>query len=412
MSPKLIYLVLALLSVILAIRLANHLLSVKKYPPGTSITFETQVLAQPKISSRGQQVSLSLPNSQRVSVRMSLNPLLSYGDRVKIEGKVEYFEAEDGAKVAFINYPRFELVKKGTANLFYNLRENIVKFFSSNLSPTHSSLMLGIVFGIKQDMPEDFYKDLQRTGLMHVVAASGMNVTMVGGFLASFFALFLRRQVALILSILGIFFYAFMAGFEPSIVRASIMGVLVFGSQLIGRQNTSFLGLFMAAFIMLFINPSLVLDIGFQLSFMATFGLIYLRPIFYISVRMREFIKKSIIGEDLATTLTAQLFTLPILLVNFGSYSLISILVNAIALWTVPVIMIFGALAVLAGLIAEPIGRLILYFNLPFLLYFEKIVTSFGQVGSQIELKTLPNFLICGYYLLLISLTMLVKKKG
>lgn len=412
MSPKLIYLVLALLSVILAIRLTNHLLSVKKYPPGTSITFETQVLAQPKISSRGQQVSLSLPNSQRVSVRMSLNPLLSYGDRVKIEGKVEYFEAENGEKVAFINYPRFELVKKGTANLFYNLRENIVKFFSSNLSPTHSSLMLGIVFGIKQDMPEDFYKDLQRTGLMHVVAASGMNVTMVGGFLASFFVLFFRRQLALILSILGIFFYAFMAGFEPSIVRASIMGILVFGSQLIGRQNTSFLGLFMAAFIMLFVNPSLVLDIGFQLSFMATFGLIYLRPIFYISVRMKRLIKKSIIGEDLVTTLTAQLFTLPILLVNFGSYSLISILVNAIALWTVPVIMIFGGLAVLAGLIAEPIGRLILYFNLPFLLYFEKIVTSFSQFGGQIELKTLPNFLIYGYYLILISLTMLIKKKG
>lgn len=411
MSPKLIYSVLALLILILAVRMADFLLGYNPLPLGSNITFETQVLTQPKLSSTGQRVSLIMPNSQRVSVLFSLDPVISYGDIVKLEGNLEYFEAENGDKVPAINYPQFEIVKKSNSG-FYRLRDKIIDFFNSNLSPSQSALALGIVFGIKQEMPKDFYEDLQKSGVMHVVAASGMNVTMVGGFLLSSLGLFLRRQWALVGSIIGISFYAFMAGFEPSIVRASIMGILVFSSQIFGRQNSSFLGLFGAGFAMLFINPSLIFDIGFQLSFLATLGLIYLRPLFYLNNKLKTIIKKSFIGEDIATTITAQIFTLPILIVNFGSYSLISILVNAIALWTVPLIMVIGGAAMFFAVIFEPLGRLILYLNLPFLLYFEEIVSFFGGLGGQIEVKSIPILVFCGYYLILLSLIISIRKKS
>ena len=411
MNSKLIFSVLALLSIILSIRLAIHFLSVTSYPPGTNITFETQVLAQPKISSRGQQVSLTLPNSQRISARLALEPLLSYGDKVKVGGKIEYFKAKNGDNVAFMNYPEFKIVKKGSDNLLYNLRKRIINFFNSSLSPSHSALMLGIVFGIKQEMPQTFYENLKISGVLHVIAASGMNVTMVGGFLASIFAYFLKRQLALILSVFGILFYAFMAGLEPSIVRASIMGILVFGSQIIGRQNASFLGLFMAGFLMLFINPSILFDIGFQLSFMATLGLIYLRPLFFISSKAKNLIRKSIIGEDLTTTLTAQIFTLPILLANFGTYSLVSIAVNAIVLWTVPILMVVGGIATVLGLITEPVGRLALYFSLPFLFYFETLVNFFGFKSQQLAIDYLPLAFAGGYYLILLALILFIKNK-
>ncbi|MEK9207789.1 MAG: ComEC/Rec2 family competence protein, partial [Patescibacteria group bacterium] len=259
MSPKLIILALAFLSVILAIRVSYYLLSFKPYPANTKIAFETQLSNQPKMSSRGQKVSLTLPNSQRVGVNFALLPILNYGDKVKLEGKIQYFKTPEGKEIAFMNYPRFSLIEaESQSNLIYRIRLNIISFFNSSLGQTESALMLGIVFGIKEEMPANFYDNLQKTGLLHVIAASGMNVTMVGGFLVSLLTIFFRRQLALVLTIFGILFYALLAGFEPSIVRAAIMGILVLFAQLLGRQNSAFVGLFGAGFIMIFINPSLV----------------------------------------------------------------------------------------------------------------------------------------------------------
>ena len=353
-----------------------------------------------------------MPNSQRVSVKFVLNPEISYGDRLKIEGKLKYFEAENGNRILTMIYPEFEVIEKGMeSNLMLKVREDIINLFNSSLNPKFSSLILGITFGIKQEIPQDFHDSLEKTGLLHVIAASGMNITMVGGFLMSLFALFLKRQIALVLTILGIFFYAFMAGFEPSIVRASIMGILVFSAQLTGRQSSSFLGLFIAAFIMLFKSPGLIYDIGFQLSFMATLGLIYFRPLFFVNKRLKKMIDRSFIGEDLVTTISAQIFTLPILLVNFGSYSIISIIVNALVLWTVPIIMVIGGISAFAGLIFDPLGYILSYLSIPFLIYFEKTVELFSGSGGGVNLTELPGLLIAGYYLILASVVVYAGRK-
>ena len=132
---------------------------------------------------------------------------------------------------------------------------------------------------------------------------------------------------------------------------------------------------------------------------------------FFLNQKLKRILKKSIIGEDLATTLSAQIFTLPILLVNFGNYSLVSVLVNTIVLWVVPIIMIIGGLAAALALIIEPLGTIILYLSIPFLLYFEKMVEIFSKFGSQFEINSLPVLVICGYYFILISITLFLKQK-
>ncbi len=412
MNSKLIFLALASLSLILLLRLAFFFANFKPYPEGQMISFETRVSSQPKVSSRGQQVALTLPNSQRVSVRLALIPEVGYGDQLKIEGRVKYFEAENGNKIASISYPEFEVVEVGSyTNLILKVREDTISLFNSSLNPKFSSLVLGITFGIKQEMPKDFHDKLEKTGLLHVIAASGMNITMVGGFLMTLFAVFLKRQIALIFTIAGIVFYAFMAGLEPSIVRASIMGILVFSAQLTGRQSSAFLGLFIAAFLMLFKNPSLIHDIGFQLSFMATLGLNYLRPLFFLKHKVKKSLEKSFIGEDLATTVSAQIFTLPILLINFGSYSIVSVLVNALVLWTVPIIMIIGGISAVLGLIYDPLGYILSYLSIPFLLYFEKVVDLFSGFGSSLNIGKIPFLVIAGYYLILASITTYLNRK-
>jgi len=412
MNPKFIYLGLSVLSLILIFRITAFYHGIEKYSQGQIITWQTRLLDQPKLIYSSQQVWVNMPNSERVLVRFSLTPVLSYGDVIKIKGELDYFEAEDGSLIPSMDQPRFEIVQKGSeANVIIKVRENIIDFFNSSLPLNYASLMLGVVFGIKEEMSSDFYDQLQNTGLMHVIAASGMNITMLGGFLSLFFALFLRRQLALVLTILGIILYALMAGLEPSIVRAALMGILVFLAQLTGRQNSAFLALFAAAFVMLMRSPSLIFDIGFQLSFLATFGLVFLRPIFGFIRVTKKFTEKTVVGEDLATTLTAQIMTLPILLVNFGSYSLLSVPVNAIVLWTVPVLMIIGGLSALVSFVFEPVGRLILYFSVPFLLYFTKIVEVFGSFQGEIEINSLPILVICGYYLIIISIVMYLRGK-
>lgn len=412
MMSRLNILILGSLALILFVRLISFSLGVEKYKSGTIITWETQLLTEPKLSTRGQKFSVFMPNSERVSVTTKLLPVFTYGDKLRIKGKVQYFEAESGKEIVFMTYPEVKIVEPSENNMLYSLRESIIEFFNSALPAKEAALILGITFGIKEEMPASFEADLQKAGLMHVIAASGMNITMLGGFLVVVFGTFLKRQTALLASILGIIFYAALAGFEPSIVRAAVMGILVFSAGILGRQSTAFVTLFLAGFTMLMINPSLIYDIGFQLSFMATAGLVYLRPIFLINPRLNSGIERSVLGEDLITTLTAQLATLPILLVNFGSYSPWSILVNAIVLWTVPFIMIVGGVAGVIGLIIEPIGRIISYLSMPFLLYFIKITEFFGSLEAQITINSIPFMVIGGYYLILLSIIIWLRNKS
>jgi len=412
MSPRLVLIILFILFLILTIRIFSFYKSVYEYPEGSVIAWQTKVMTAPKLKMNGQQVTLNMPNHQRVIVRFGLNPLLSYGDRINLKGEVSYFTTEKGDRIAFMSYPDFDLLEKGSENnLILKFREEIINFFNSSLPLTYSALMLGIVFGIKEEMPPDFYLDLQRTGLMHVIAASGMNITMLGGFLSAGLILFFRRQVAIYLSVIGIIIYAVMAGMEPSIVRAAIMGILVFLAQLTGRQSSAFLMLFLAGFIMLMRSPNLIFDIGFQLSFLATFGLIYLRPIFSYIPKIKNAFKKTVIWEDLTTTLTAQVMTLPILLFNFGNYSFVSIPVNAIVLWSVPFLMIIGGASAIISIIFEPFGRLILYLSVPLLLYFTKIVEVFGNFPGQVEIKSLPFVFILGYYLIILGIIFFLRSR-
>lgn len=280
-----------------------------------------------------------------------------------------------------------------------SIRQKIISFFNSNLSSNSSGLLLGIVFGIKEGIPSDFLKDLRQVGVMHVIAASGMNVTMVGGFLSSIFLLFLKRQLALTLSILGILVYAVLAGLEASIIRASIMGILVFTAYILGRQAWPLFGLILTGYLMLIFDPNLIFDIGFQLSYLATLSLLYLKPVF-----------KNPILDSFQTTIFAQIATLPVIIANFGIYSLWSVLVNGLVLWTVPSLMVIGGVSSILSFLIEPIAKLILLMSIPILIYFETVVKFFAGQGFVISFSSVNWAIIAGYYFLVISLILYNRK--
>lgn len=422
MNNRKFWIALLTLLAILAIRFFLFYTNKSTYHDGQNITLETTLLSEPKIKGRFQTISLNLDNGNTVFITVPRYPSFHYADVLKISGvlKVKTTTFVINKKrglitnekvVLTMSFPKVEVakskrnfplapIKSGLAITSF-IRQKLVLFFEKSLDPTSSSLLLGIVFGIKEKIPSKFMENLREVGIMHVVAASGMNVSMFGAFISSLFGFFLKRKIALVLTVFAIVFYAFLAGLEASIVRASIMGILVFSAQIMGRQTLSFYILFFTAFLMLFVSPILIFDIGFQLSFVATFGLLSLKPLIDNMRSVKFITKKVIAGDDLLTTTVAQVSTLPIILSNFGSVSLWSIVVNGLLLWTIPFLMILGGLGVIFGLIIEPVGKLFLYLALPFLLYFEKAVTIFAGFGGIVNVDRFPWQLAVGYYLVL-----------
>lgn len=387
------------------------------YNNGQYLVFETTLLSEPQISGKYQRFSVTLENGQRLLIIIPRYPELHYADTVRISGSLQK-QVINGKKIIFSMFlPKIEAVRKdspiGSGLAVVSLiRQKTISLFEKTLPPTSSSLLLGIVFGIKGDMPKEFMESLRISGVLHVIAASGMNVTMTAGFLSSLFAFFLTRQVAVIFSIIGILFYALLAGLEPSIIRATIMGILVFSAQVLGRQSLAIYGLAFAGYSMLFVKPVLLFDIGFQLSFLSTLGLIYIRPVFEKKEAVKRLLEKSIIGEGVITTISAQLATLPILFTNFGTYSLWSVVVNGLVLWVVPTLMVLGGAGAILGLVFTPLGQIFLCLALPFLLYFQKAVVLFGAFGGGLEINNLPWQSIFGYYSILIAVVLINNKKN
>lgn len=402
-----------LLVVLLSLRFWFFYQNQTEYKHGEFVSFTATLLSDPKSIGNQQRISANLASGERVFIITTLFPEFHYGDTIAVSGSISQRLIGNKKTLLSVYFPKIKAVKSESGLAFINsVRQKIIFMFSKSLPTPYSSLLLGVVFGVKEPMPKEFKNNLQSSGVLHVIAASGMNVTLVGGFMSSVFAFFLKRQLALALSIIGIIFYAILAGLEPSIIRASIMGILVFSSQILGRQNMARNGLFLAGFLMLFLSPTLIFDIGFQLSFLATLGLLYIRPLFEHSKKHKRVIEKSLIGTDVATTISAQLATLPILLANFGSYSVWSIVANGLVLWTVPVIMAIGGISAILGLIFMPLGSVLVYLSYPFLLYFEKIINLFGKMGETVSVQELSWPIIIGYYSMLTSCILFFGRKS
>lgn len=368
------------------------------YKQGQEITLKTTLFSEPQVKEKTQSFYVD-----DILIITSRFPEYHYGQTLELSGIIQERVLNNKKQVLTLYFPN---IKKDDTNnglaLIFFIRQKIMAVFKNTLPNTEASLILGIIFGFKENLPRELLDGLRISGTLHVVAASGMNVSMVGSFLSSVFGVLFRRQIALVFSILGILFYALLAGFEPSIIRASVMGILSFSALILGRQNLAILSLALAGYLMILFSPEIVLNVGFQLSFMATLGLIIIKP---------KFGKLNFFGDDLTTTLSAQLATFPILLSAFGNYSPFSIFSNALVLWTIPPIMILGGLASIFSLFLEPLTKLLLLFCLPLVLFFEQIILFFSSFGTGIVIEKLPLTIFVGYYLLLASLIFKCREK-
>jgi competence protein ComEC len=338
-----------------------------------------------------------------------------YGDKLEVIGKFQK-EVINPFKKQYISFfPTIRLLKEKESlidktdfkKFLLKTRGQIEERIKKLLPEPQASLLLGIVLGVKTQMPENFWQDLRKTGTLHLVVASGQNVVMVSGFLINISVWFLKRRWALLLAVLGIIIYVLMVGAEAPAVRAGLMAVMIFIGQLFGRETNPGKFLLLTAMLMLLVDPLILFDIGFQLSFAATAGLIWIHPL--LSAKLSALAKIPLMGEGLLVTVAAQLATLPVLLVNFGQFSWLSPLVNALVLPLIPLLMVFGFIIAFLSFFSSFLAQLISWLTWPFLSWFVKVVEFFGDLfWTSWEIGKISCWWALAYYLLLIGF--LIKK--
>lgn len=271
-----------------------------------------------------------------------------------------------------------------------------------------SALLSGIILGDKKSLPFFFKKDLQATSTTHIVVVSGQNLTIVAGFIMNLVS-FIGRRKTIALTLLAITFYSVLTGFQVPVVRAAIMTFFALLAQILGKERQGMWILILTAGLMLLYNPNWLFNISFQLSFLATFGVVVVAPIFLDCLKRVP----GILKQDLAVTLAAQIMVLPILAYDFGQISAVGLLANLLVLWSIPAVMIAGFVSLVLGMVNIFLGQLMGLLPSVLLTYFIYIVEFLAKVpGASLQVGESPIILWAGYYLLLGALLWMVAVKN
>jgi len=359
----------------------------------------------------------------KVLVTTDRYPEYQYGDQLKIKGYLKtppVFEdfnykdylAKEGI-YSVIYWPEIEILDRenyrGSTSIVYakilSFKDKLRKSVYQNLSPPQSSILAALILGDKSRISQEWKEKLNYAGVRHLTAVSGMHVAILTSILMTLLlGLGLWRQQAFYGAVILITLFIVMSGLQPSAIRAGIMGGLFLFAQYLGRLNSASRAIIFAAALMLAINPLLLtLDVGFQLSFLAMMGIIYLMPAFRSWFRKIPNLFQ--FRDILAMTLSAQVFTLPILIYNFGYMSLVSPLTNILIVPALPYVMGSGFIFSLSGTFWPSLGWVLSWPAWFLLTYVVKIVDWFSSFSwASITLKiSWPWFII--FYLILALIT-------
>ena len=317
----------------------------------------------------------------RILIVKRIYPEYKYGDVLKISGKIAEPEPYAGfdtakflAKQQIYSQMIFPEIKKigYSPNKFLNslffIKNKFEESLKSIMPEPEASLASGMLLGVEGVIQQDILDNFRKAGVIHILVLSGYNITVVGAFIMAFLGFILPDLLAWIGSLFGILAFTLMTGGEPAAVRAAIMAVIGLVALRTGRSYLAILGLLWAAFFMAFWNPMYVrFDRGFQLSFLATFGLILFSSWF---IKKLGFLPKFLgIREAAASTLSAQIFVTPLLLSWGNLVSYLSPLANVVVVGFVPTIMFFSFAAGILGFFSNFLGTtlaLVPYFLIKF----------------------------------------------
>ncbi len=368
------------------------------------VKWEAYVTEEPDIRADKQLLTV-LPAGfeQKLLITTTNSQKFAYGDRLVLEGKIkepkkfEDFDypgyLERYGIYALSSYPKVLILKSGEGNFLKSLllktKQAFVARLSRFLPEPENGLALGILIGARKNLPEDIQENFVLTGTSHIVAISGYNITVIVTALG-YLAWLIGRRAGFWLSLFFIFSFVIIAGGSASVIRAAAMGVLLLFAINSGRLYAASPALIFSGALMLFFNPKILYwDIGFQLSFVATLGLIHFMPL--LDALTSNWPKFFGLKGAFLTTLAATFSTLPLILFYFGRLSTISLIANILVLPLVPLAMLFGFLSILPfvapgfALLAQAILAYILWVTAKLAhLPFASLEISVGSEGFML----------------------------
>lgn len=360
----------------------------------------------------------------RVLLELPLYTELKLGDMVLVECDLK----TPVGKESFLNYDKY-LARNGVwsvcggrgrveklsgddfwfqkiYNNFFNLKQKLQNRVDALWAEPQSALVSGLLYGARSGFSQELAQDFGKVGLSHIVAISGYNISIVAVVLMKILVgIGLNKRRAFFGVLVGIILFVLFTGASASVVRAGIMGVVVLLAAQLGRLSRVGNVLVFTAVAMLLMNPFvLIWDAGFQLSFLSTLGLVYISPVLnnFGIKNKNNFLQ--IIIESLATTLSAIIATLPLILFQFGRLSIVAPLANILVLWVIPFLMFFSFLSIVLSYIFYYAGIILAfftYFGLKYVIITVHYLASWPW--ASVEFK-LPLWALVLIYILLVGL--------
>ncbi|MBX5491624.1 MAG: ComEC/Rec2 family competence protein [Chloroflexi bacterium] len=342
-----------------------------------------------------------LPARGGVLLRLPRTAPYDYGDRLQVEGDLRpapappasgYGEAlrRQGVRAA-LDYPAVEPLAGQSAPAplaaLYAARQALGRALGAALPEPHAALLVGLLLGGNAAMPADFRQAMQALGLSHLTAVSGFNVTLVAAALTVVAVRLAGRRWAWPLAAAGVVGYTLLVGAPPSAVRAAAMALIALGAEAAGRPRDGLAALLLAAAGLTALDPWLLADLGFQLSALATAGLLLLGP--GLQARLRRLPPWA--AEGLAATLAAQALVLPLQLATFHTVSPLAPLANVLVVPLVPPLMALGLLLAVGGVVAPSLAAALAVVPWACLELVVRLVRGLAALpGAQLEVGALP----------------------
>lgn len=381
------------------------------------------IIQEPAIKDQYQNLTVETPEKNKFLVSVYGYAPYSYGDELEVKclleiPKSETFDyqmylAKDGI-FYLCQKAKIEIIAREQGNKFYavilKIKSRLQKNIDKAIPAPQSGLLSGLLLGGDDKLSKAMQDNFSRTGLTHIVAVSGYNVTIIAEYLMLLgIFLGLWRKQAFWFALIGIFLFVLLVGFPASAVRAGIMGSLLLWAMKNGRLANAQNAIIFSAGIMLLINPLLLrYDIGFQLSFLATIGIVYFSP--FLENQMMKKYRAFGIWEILILTLSAQVFVLPIILFNFKNLSLISPVANVLVLPIIPLTMFLGFMLIVFQFIFPPLATVLAWLTFLPLKYETEIIQFLaGLKYSSVTLENFPWYWVGLWYIIVGSGLFLLK---
>ncbi len=355
-----------------------------------------------------------------------------YGDVIRLRGKLltppenEDFSyrdylAREGIHSTMTSAEITVLPQKaGNAfsSAMFALKERALNTIYKIFPDPEASLLAGILLGMDNGLPSDLQQAFKDTGTSHIIAISGFNIAIIASIFLSLFGRLLGQRRGAFAAALGIAFYTLLVGADAAVVRAAVMGSIALFARHLGRQQDGLNTLFFVAALMALFNPLYLSDVGFQLSFFATLGLIlYASPLSeFVKLQLTKYAIRndlyintertsSIISDFFLLTLAAQVTTLPIMAYHFNRLSIVSFIANPFILPAQPAVMILGGLADILGMIFIPLGQLLAFITWPFVTYTIHLVDFFASLPFAAISVDFPLWAVFAWFAALLTLT-------